>query len=241
MLRRMWKEFTSGNNIEAYLGIVTGIVVIFLDVIGVASRQVTESALLFLLSLLVFNEILDKWSFKEIKEILLNSQITTWSEVHTEVRAALRNAQSLKVLGVAPLRFVREYRKEILQICKHGKVHLCFVDPNSSAMAIIIEHRKEQLGDAVTLLEELKEIKSELGPNAHNLVIKTVNYIPPVIISEMSNDMDSIAFVTLNSIYQVGTRRITFVIRDSNRRWLAYYGEEFKAFWRTGQKVEFSS
>ena len=235
MIRRMWNEFLSGKNIDAYLNISIAMIVLVLNTFGIISDKIVQNILLFTLSLLVLGRVMDKWFFEDITQKLLGPEFTTWEDLRKELKLSLLDSKTIWVMGVAPLGFIREYHDEIYKICQRGgKVFVLFVKPDSTSMKLISSRYPEQLGDAQTLLDELGKLRTKLGKDAKQLEIRCFDYIPHSIITKINKDRQEVAFVTMNCVEKFGSQRITFFIPESRTQSLAYFTKEIKALWEIG-------
>lgn len=235
MLRRIWDELGSGKNVDAYVGIVVAVIVLLLDLFGLVSPNVVEKVLLLLLSLIAFGRIADRWFIEDLRDKLLQPEFTVWEDFKNDVTNRLRNAKRLRVLGVAPLGFVREHKEQLLDICGRGDICICFVDPNSTAMTLICHQRPEQKYDAEALITEIGQLRITLGANAKRLEVRLFNYVPPYVITVIDDNKEEAVFATVNNVKKVGSQRMTLSATNRNSRLLSYFTDEFEALWNMGQ------
>lgn len=157
-LRKLVQDLTQGRNLEVYLTLVVALILLLLDVLGIASDQAIAAGILATLALLalsVFNnrESVDasRAELVELKQ-LLERQLSGRASAHEffiagrlNLASELESADTIYFAGVTLNRTVRDYLGIIDRRLQVGsKVQILIIDPESDApkQALLRDYKK---------------------------------------------------------------------------------------------------
>ncbi len=225
----------SGKNIDLYVGISISLVMSLLGIFGVTSLSIVTAVILLMLFLITVNILRERWFREELLSKLFPQ--VTWSNIESDMVTKLRRAHTLRFIGISPLRIIRKYEIELLDIlCRKGG-EICFivVNPKNRAMNSIRKGRPENFSDGILFLKEVCRLFAAYIKSGH-LKIKLIDYVPSHIMT-LTDDggQNGTIFTTVYSFRQVDPHRPSQIITRREGLSYSYFQQEFESLWDSGE------
>lgn len=250
------------NNFGAILDIsivVTGILVVLLDILG-AKPEIVEEATLALLSLigasLLANHVAYNRLRQWIEDILkhppqpctsqvLEPWIQCWSEIEEKLRYVRREVW---VLSRTCAGIWWDFKEQFEQLLSddYSIVRLMLVDPDGSAVQMIADSAMG-ISDCDLLRKNIKSFfveLAELQPRFKGgLEVRVLDHLPAwtLLLIDPKDDR-GVIYVELAAFRANCQKRPTFrLVKKADKEWFERFQEEFEVMWDRAQEIDLST
>jgi hypothetical protein len=252
ILRRIWQEINSGQNLDIYINIVLTVVVATLGIFGIVNQLIVSSVTLVILALLLTSLLVNRYNSEAIQsaisklekhETLPESFLNNKYDRH-ELAQALHTAHEVFFWGLDFATTIPSLSTDIQQGLASGlEVRFLLVEPDSSAgeMAILArpEQTLEEFNDAIRRnLNHLSRLAINTSPG--KLEFRTVDYYPAFNITAFDPYLPT-GWMLVRMV-SFRERFPTFkLIRAKDEKWFMHIVQQFDAVWEEAKIVSRSS
>ena len=181
LLQRVWHDVKRGENIDLYLTAGVAIILVLLNILGIAPPSFIGSMTLAVLALMAITLLANRYKTEEMLEkAILGQKEVFLQDFPSEWTQQIENSSELWIIGINLARTITSYFGLFEKKIKRGnKINVLLVDPNGMAVKQTAMRRPESgyidqnLAFISASLKGLCELK-KIAPN--NIEIKTIDY-----------------------------------------------------------------
>lgn len=180
-LQRIWEDLKCGKNLDIVAVIITSIIFIFLDIVGVVPSSWVTSLNLSVLALISLSLLVNRYQMKTIVQITSEQHERLLKEFDDDdIIRDIRDAEELMVIGVDLNMVLEKHHVLMLEKLQEGKtVKLLFVNPDSSACEAAAARNfvdKTHEEQRVQILQSIQKCKTLKQTTGGNLEIRVANH-----------------------------------------------------------------
>lgn len=183
-------DLLKGQNLDAYILIVFGLLFSFLDIIGIVSLDMLGPIILIALTILVMGDLVSRKQGREFQQTLLaavtdsSGPLKRFTRADDRMTERIAVAKSLSLLGLSVSRSVASYRSPISHMLAGGGcLRVLITNPDDEAAlkvaAVVLDdpgnpsiHRTRIMGT----IEEIRNLQLHM-PNA-NIQLRVLDFVP---------------------------------------------------------------
>lgn len=191
MIASVRDDLLQGQNLDAYVLIVFGLVFSFLDIIGIVSLDLLGPVILIALTILVIGDLASRKQTRDFHQTLLSAVTSSsgplkkFSRENDQMAERIAYAKSLSLLGLSVSRTVATNRSPIAQMLANGgRLRVLITNPDDEAALKVAAISSENPGNVdiqrsriTGTIEEIRSIQLRM-PEA-NLQLRVLDFVPP--------------------------------------------------------------
>jgi len=206
LLASVRDDFLKGQNLDAYILIVFGLLFSFLDIIGVVSLDMLGPIILIALTILVMGDLVSRKQNKEFQQTLLaavtdsSGPLKRFARVDDRMSERIAVAKSLSLLGLSVSRSVSTFRSPIARmLASGGHLRVLITNPDDEAAlkvaAVVLDdsgnpsiHKTRIMGT----IEEIRNLQRRM-PDA-DIQLRVLDFVPQfsMTLLELTSDPDQV-------------------------------------------------
>ncbi|MBH8564473.1 hypothetical protein I8748_20185 [Nostoc sp. CENA67] len=247
LLRHVWQDIRSGQNLDIYITAPLSLVVAIFGVIGIANQSIVSAAILTVLALLLSHLLVTRnqneqiqiaLSKLEINQSLSASQLMTNGDDISEIIQLLRQSKQAYFWGTTfttHIPLLQQYLEFGLASGLEAKFLL--VQPSSNALKMAAFRAKDVSESDLNndLLRNIRRLDSiAISSKVGKLEIKVIDYLAPHVMYIFDPHLSSGQIIMRLSTLRVPDtmRPIIKITRSQDLEWFNFYVEQFEIAWQ---------
>jgi hypothetical protein len=240
VLRRIWDDIRSGENIDLYITVIVAIGLAILNIVGIAPQTYLAPITLAVLGLLAITSLGNRYRIEE----LLQKQAQSIDNFYVEeyplsFKNDFEAAEELWLIGVSLRRTVQANYPKIEQKLRQGHIiKVLLVHPEGAGLEIAVsrnyarrevEPKSNEIRFNLQLLCDLRKI----SPN--KLEVRTIQYPLAYGVTAVNPDTASGVLYLEHYCFRTASDSLPrFVLRAKDGRWYDFFKSEIRAMWNAG-------
>lgn len=247
IIKRLWHDIRTGQNIDVYITIITSITVATLGILGIVNQTIIFSALLAIMALIASSMLVNRHQNEEIRASLLNLKETrslSSREVFqeeddiTEHIQTIRNSQKIILWGYTLTTHIPILKEEIEKGLDRGlEVRILLIKPSGIALKMAAFRGSKTTENNLNFdlernLERLADI-SNTRPGV-KFEYRVIDYFAPYTIYIFDPHLpNGKMMVRLSTLRVPNARRPTYYLtRKNDESWFLFHVDQFETAWR---------
>lgn len=257
ILRIIWNDIRSGQNIDVYITVGVAIVVGVLGILSIASSTIIASATLAILALMAINLLLNRYENENIRKLIAQQQNSSGlSEKFLEpkyrlfeAKQHLMSARTAFFWGTDLARTVPLLDYEMIEGLRAGlSIKFLFIKPGSGIDSTAVEmasFRYSNSGKGTDAINQDIERNFRCLATYRNsasqgkVEARVVNYLPPwTIIAINPHSPNGDMYVHLTPFRVPNEVRPSFHLSaKDDEKWFSFFLEQFEKVWEVAEPV----
>lgn len=240
VLRRIWHDIKSGENIDLYITVTVALSLAVLNLVGVAPQTYLAPITLAVLGLLAITSLGNRYRIEELLQKQSQSTESFYSEEFpSSYRTDFETAEELWLIGVSLRRTVQANYPKIEQKLRQGHIiKVLLVHPEGAGleMAVLrnyarrdVEPKRNEILFNLQLLCDLRRSFPD------KIEIRTIHYpLAYGVIATNPNTASGTLYLEHYCFRTASDSLPRFVLRAKDGRWYDHFKSEIRALWDAG-------
>ena len=257
ILKKIWYDLQSGQNIDKYLTICLAVVFTILGYFEIANQVKVSSAILVVLALVSISLLQNHNENQNIKKTIdnlnktegLSNRFLKNKYEYSEIKNYIFNSNNIYMWGITLESTVSNLDLEIEKMCSSKKgIHLkvLFIKRSGIAprMTAFRNRYTDEAGVVNSIDKNIQRLKSYAKKyNKSTIQLKEIDYLPPCSILIFESDhQKSYMFVRINHFRTSKKIRPNFILNDfDDKEWFNYFKNQFEKAWDVAEVIDTKS
>jgi len=238
--KRMVRDIGAGNNLEHYITLLFIVVILFLDIFGVASPDILAEITLAVLALMVFGSLNTRESVEELThkfEQTTSADSYFWQE-KVSAEPFLRQAKHIGFVGASLSRTLRDYSNTLEKRLLDGAaVRVILMDPASTApdQAVL---RSKGIKNRQFYVDSLRPSLERIGAlvnRSETVELGLLPYKPAFGMIVIDPDEPNGIIIVEMYPHHTDSFAPTFELRPNrDPNWYNFFRQQYEELWKSG-------
>ena len=243
LIRRIWRDFKKGENIDLYVTVVVAIIVSAMNIAGFVPQEWLTPLILAVLALLSVSILGNRYRIENIQEAVSADRSVLLTEFSDEFIDDFVKSKHVLIIGAdLNLLLKRYYPRFIEKLVRGDTVNILLLNPNSQACEIAAvfhyepmsaEDKRAVIRRSVSMCKELKTTTSG------NLELRLTDVSLPFgsLVTDPKTTEGKI-YVWFHSFKAIAANAPKIVVKLEDRYWYNFFKGQIDAMWSGGTRTE---
>lgn len=240
VMRRIWDDIRSGENIDLYITVIVAIGLAILNIVGVAPQTYLAPITLAVLGLLAITSLGNRYRIEELLQKQIQSTDTFYAEEYpSSYKSDFETAEELWLVGVSLRRTVQANYPKIEQKLRQGHIiKVLLVHPEGAGLEMAVsrnyarrevEPKSNEIRFNLQLLCDLRKSFPD------KIEVRTIQYPLAYGVTAANPDTASGTLYLEHYCFRTASDSLPrFVLRAKDGRWYDFFKSEIRALWNAG-------